>query len=96
VFAALACAAAVAVTAGDSGVLALAPALLVALAVSRRRYPGAQLLLAMRARSARSARPRGLAPIRSAGRALLTAPRGGLLLARSLADRPPPGLLPAR
>jgi hypothetical protein len=55
VFAALACAAAVAVTAGDSGVLALAPALLVALAVSRRRYPGPHA----RAGSRRSARPAG-------------------------------------
>ncbi len=96
VFAAFACAAGVAAAAGDTGVLALVPALLVALAVCRRRYPGAQLLLAMRTRNARASRERGLAPIRSAGRTFFAAPRGGLLLARSLANRPPPGLLPAR
>jgi hypothetical protein len=87
--------AAAAVAGGDLGVLALAPAVAIALVVSRRRYPGARLLVAMRTRGMRAVR-RGLAPMRAAGRAFVIAPRGGLLLARSLANRPPPVLLPAR
>jgi hypothetical protein len=85
-----------AIAGGDVGVLALAPAVVIALVVARRRYPGAQLLVAMRTRTTRPLRRRGLAPMLGAGRSFLIAPRGGLLLARSLANRPPPALLPAR
>ena len=94
--AALGSVAVVALTGGDAGVLGLAPAVLIALLLSRRRYPGAHLLLAMRSRAARRSPRRGLAPIAVAARALATAPRGGLLLARSLAVRPPPLALAAR
>ncbi len=76
--------------------LALAPAVAIALLVSRRRYPGSRLLVAMRSRRGHASRRRGLAPMRGAGRRFVSAPRGGLLLARSLANRPPPLLLPAR
>ncbi len=93
---ALGCAAAVAVAGGDAGMLALAPALLIAALVSRRRYPGAKLLIAMRSRALGIARRRGLARIAATGRAVVVAPRGGLLLACSLAHRPPPGVIPAR
>jgi len=88
-------AAAAALAAGDAGVLGLAPALLIALLVCRRRYPGANLLVAMRSRALRRQPRRGLAPLAAAARALTVAPRGGLLLACSLAVRPPPGALPA-
>ena len=93
---ALASVAIVAVAGGDAGVLGLVPALLIAMLLSKRRYPGARLLVAMRSRAAIAARRRGLAPIGAAVRVLAVAPRGGLLLARSLANRPPPVLLLAR
>ena len=93
---ALASVVAVAVAGGDTGVAGLAPALLIAVLVSRRRYPGSKLLVAMRSRALRVSRRRGLAALAATGRALVSAPRGGLLLARSLAHRPPPGLLAAR
>ena len=78
------------------GVLALAPAVLIALLVSRRRYPGARLLVAHahpRGCLPRGSRPR--ADAAAAGRRFVTAPRGGLLLARSLANGRR-RLLPAR
>jgi hypothetical protein len=70
----------------------LAPALLLLLVLAARRYPGERALLAlMRERSApaRSRRPRS-APQLPSPRAYL--PRGGDLLATSLAVRPPPAL----
>jgi len=87
---------ALAFAAGDVGMLGLAPALLIALLVSRRRYPGARLLVAMRARALQRSPRRGLSPLPATGRAVVPAPRGGMLLARSLAHRPPPRLLLAR
>lgn len=86
----------IALSGGDAGVLGLAPAVAIALLLSRRRYPGAGLLLAMRSRPARRASRRGLAPLAPVPRIVATTPRGGLLLARSLAVRPPPLALSAR
>jgi len=83
----------IALACGDAGVLGFAPALLIGLVLSRRRYPGARLLVAMRRRAASAPRRRGLTPIGAAVGLLAVAPRGGLLLARSLANRPPPPLL---
>lgn len=68
--------------------LALAPALLLAVALVAQRYPGARLLERIAAR--RRARPR---PARSASTPRTRparAVRGGLLLARALAGRAPP------
>ena len=75
----------------DPGVLCALPALVLPLLLALRRYPGERILTALsgvrRGRRRRSA-PRVPLPIC----ALIPGPRGGLLLARSLADRPPPGV----
>jgi hypothetical protein len=74
---------------GGDGLLGLMPALLLALTLLARRYPGERLLLAARvARRSRRPRPRSAAPRRP--RLVAAVARGGLLLARSLAVRPPP------
>jgi len=73
------------------GLLFLAPALLLAFALLRRRYPGERLLKRLAcAQPPRRARPRpaSAAHAPSAPRAWI--PRGGLLLGFSLAVRPPP------
>lgn len=74
---------------GGRGVLSLAPALLLALTLWARRYPGERLLLAFVARDRRRqlrAAVRGAMPrTRTAG-----VPRGGLLMGFALAVRPPP------
>jgi hypothetical protein len=94
-FLALGVAVALAVAGGDAGVFGLAPALLIGLLLWRRRYPGAELLAAMRHRKPAGSARLGLAPLVARSRVLAVAPRGGLLLARSLAHRPPPGLIAA-
>jgi hypothetical protein len=68
----------------------LLPALLLLLALVLRRYPGERRLLqAIVARASRRRRPRRASiPGRARPRVLL--PRGGRLLACSLAVRPPP------
>jgi hypothetical protein len=74
--------------------LYLLPPLLLVLALATRRYPGERALLALMGRSERHRRrPRiaGAAPPRPRPRATL--PRGGRLIASSLAVRPPPGLV---
>jgi hypothetical protein len=74
---------------GGDGLLCLLPALVLALTLLARRYPGERLLTA--ARASRSARwPRARSSARTRPRLYATIPRGGLLLARSLAVRPPP------
>ncbi len=74
------------------GVLYLAPALLVAVVLVARRYPGERLLARWARRGPRrrpTAVPRCLTP----GRVGLAAlPRGGLLMAFALAVRPPPAV----
>ncbi len=74
-----------------TGLLYLLPALTLALALLARRYPGARALLALRARRPQIRWPRphsSSAPLTP--RLALTTARGGLLIARSLAVRPPP------
>jgi hypothetical protein len=74
-----------------SGLLYLLPALALALVLLVRRYPGEGALLALRRRRPRVRWPRprsSSAPLRR--RAVLATARGGLLIARSLAVRPPP------
>jgi len=73
-----------------SGLLHLAPALILVAALLARRYPGERLIVRLAGspvRARRRARPHALKP-----RVHIVAlvPRGGLLLARSLAVRPPP------
>ena len=78
----------------DPSVLCAVPALVLPAVLALRRYPGEAMLLALLpARRTRRRRPGRLAPRRIVH---LAAPRGGLLLARSLAVRPPPGSLLAR
>ncbi len=72
-----------------SGLCAL-PALVLPLLFALRRYPGETILTAF-SRGPRG-RPRPTARVAVAISAALAMPRGGLLLARSLADRPPPRL----
>ncbi len=73
---------------GD-GLLCLAPALLLLSALLARRYPGERLLLALATRR-RRLRPRTASARRPAPAGAPTMPRGGLLMAFSLAVRPPP------
>lgn len=87
--------AAIALTSLDPSALRALPALVLPLLLVLRRYPGERILVVLS--SARSRRPRiapALARWRARPRGEL--PRGGLLLACSLAVRPPPGAaLPA-
>jgi hypothetical protein len=77
-----------------TGILFLLPALALALVLLARRYPGEHTLTRLRAsRRARWARPRASLP--RAARRHAVAAHGGLLIARSLAVRPPPALHPA-
>jgi len=74
-----------------SGLLFLLPALLLALVLRARRFPGEARIAALRARRRRGRARRApgrLAPPRRAPWALL--PRGSALLAAALATRPPP------
>jgi hypothetical protein len=70
-------------------ILCLLPALVLPAVLLARRYPGERLLIALAPkRRRRWPRPRSSAGPRR--RVLLTAVHGGLLIARSLAVRPPP------
>jgi hypothetical protein len=73
----------------DPSALCLLPVLALAVPLSMRRYPGERMIAALSAagRRRRWARPRPIAP---RARAATVVARGGLLLARSLAVRPPP------
>ena len=73
----------------DPAALCVLPALVLPLLLALRRYPGERLLAVLSGeRRPRWERPRPSVP--SAVRACFVVPRGGLLLARSLAVRPPP------
>jgi hypothetical protein len=76
----------------DSSALSAGPALVLLVVLALRRYPGERVLTVLtaraggnRARAGTSSQPPPSADIAS--------PRGGLLLARSLAVRPPPAAL---
>jgi hypothetical protein len=75
---------------GGDGLLCVLPALLLALTLLARRYPGERLLVA--ARAARCARrwSRARSQVRRRATPTVMIVRGRLLLARSLAERPPP------
>jgi hypothetical protein len=77
-----------------TGILFLLPALVLALVLFARRYPGERALVRLSTpRRIRWARPR--ASVARAARELAVAAHGGQLIARSLAVRPPPALLSA-
>jgi hypothetical protein len=75
-------------------VLYLLPAIVLVIPLLARRYPGERALVGLRrVERAHWARPRSSTPSRR--RVVLILVRGGRLLGRSLAVRPPPTLLPA-
>ncbi len=82
--------------AAAAGLLFMAPALALAAMLSRRRYPGERLLGARLGRDPerRTARA-GHGRRRRLPISRTRVPRGGLLMAFSLAVRPPPRLQPA-
>jgi hypothetical protein len=82
----------VALVLGDTNALCLFPALALAVPLSMRRYPGERIVARLsKTGRARRVPARGLAP--NARRRLPNIARGGLLIARSLAVRPPPAVL---
>lgn len=85
----------VALVAADPTALCLLPALALALPLLLHRYPGERVISALSTAPRRTwERPRASRP-RTKGPAALV-PRGTLLLARSLAVRPPPLASPGR
>jgi len=74
-------------------ILCLLPALALALPLLARRYPGERALLVLRGERRRPHWPRPRSSASSARRVRVTAVRGGLLIGRALAVRPPPLLL---
>ncbi|MHB8233695.1 MAG: hypothetical protein ACYDHT_03490 [Solirubrobacteraceae bacterium] len=86
----------VALACESRALLFVLPALLLVGLLLGRRYPGKRLLVALRERHAQTARwPRARSARSTRARALTTVAHGGLLIARSLAVRPPPRLLRA-
>jgi hypothetical protein len=76
--------------------LCLLPALALVAVLLARRYPGERTLLALRGEVARRPRrKRARVQTGSARRAEVLLARGGLLIGRALAVRPPPRSLPA-
>lgn len=73
----------------DPGAVCALPALVLPALLALRRYPG-ERILAVLSRACREPRRRPPSRGRFADRAEVVAPRGGLLLACSLAVRPPP------
>jgi hypothetical protein len=82
----------VALAAVDANALCVLPALALAVPLLMRRYPGERALAMRLTAVARSHRPRRCASAPRTGLFLTVAPRGGSLIARSLAVRPPPAL----
>lgn len=75
------------------GLLCLLPALVLATVLLMRRYPGARKLTSLRRRRARACWPLARSLTAAARAVVLIGARGGQLIARSLAVRPPPPLL---
>lgn len=75
----------------DPSALCLLPALTLAVPLLMRRYPGERIIAALSGAARRRwARPRSI--MQRSKTAVVLVVRGGLLLARSLAVRPPPAL----
>jgi hypothetical protein len=81
--------AAVALAMSDPAALCALPALALALLMALRPYPGERALVVLR-RARPTIRRRPAASRPSGGRPEIVLPRGGQLLARALAVRPPP------
>jgi hypothetical protein len=77
--------------ASGSGLLCLLPVIVLAAPLIARRYPGEQVLLALGA-ARHEPRSQSSQSVPSGLRHLARVPRGGLLIASSLAVRPPPSL----
>jgi hypothetical protein len=75
------------------GLLFLLPALLVAVPLLARRYPGERLLLALGTKNKRARWPRPRSSARSRRPAVHLPARGGRLIGACLAVRPPPPAL---
>lgn len=73
-----------------SGLLHLAPALVLVVALLARRYPGERLIVRLAGSPARAPRRVRARAVKPRTHVAALAPRGGLLLACSLAVRPPP------
>ncbi len=74
-----------------SGLLFLVPALALALLMALRRYPGERRLAAIAARRRPAARPgERVVRVLAARAFVVLRPRGSVLIALSLATRPPP------
>jgi hypothetical protein len=71
----------------------LLPALMLGLALARRRYPGERRLLALIGARPAPPRHRTATQTPTRGRPRAAMPRGGRLIAFSLAVRPPPALV---
>ncbi len=80
-----------AVSSIDQAVLCALPALILPLLLALRRYPGERALMSLASPCALR-RPRAASRPRPPVSVWIGVPRGGLLIARSLADRPPPHL----
>jgi hypothetical protein len=78
----------------DAGLPYLLPAVLLLLALARRRYPGERVLLAFMEPRRRRLRRRSIKVAPRACRLRTLLPRGGRLIAFSLAVRPPPARRP--
>jgi hypothetical protein len=86
--------AAAALVVTDSSALGAGPALVLLAVLALRCYPGERVLAVLMARRGRQ-RARARTSSRLPPSADIAPPRGGLLLARSLAVRPPPAALAA-
>jgi hypothetical protein len=75
--------------------LYLVPVLVLALPLLARRYPGERRLVAL-ACASHGPRPPARARVNPCVRSRAAVPRGGLLIASSLAVRPPPALVVVR
>ena len=76
-------------------ILCLLPALALALTLLVRRYPGERALIALQGAKPHRRRARRGFSTGGYRSVVLAAAHGGLLIARSLAVRPPPALAPA-
>lgn len=78
-----------------SGLLHLAPALILVAALLARRYPGEHLIVRLTGGLSRTRRRVRARAVKARAHVVAFVPRGGLLLARSLAVRPPPAAVRA-
>jgi hypothetical protein len=78
-----------------TGILCLLPALALAATLLARHYPGERTLARLTAPKRRVHWERPRASVPRAARIFVVAVHGGLLIARSLAVRPPPAVLAA-